>query len=148
MKLINHPGIGLISSLNKTVTPFFNRILRTFSDRTLNESLSKSINASHPAPSKCKLPESSSAIIPFKLNSTSQSARLRWSWMSLEFRCHLNKSLNPPLSVDGRMFVFLVRGNGLERAVQIVSGSKELRTNNLHILNRCDKLFAWDRRNS
>ena len=27
-------------------------------------------------------------------------------------------------------------------------GAKELRTNNLHILNRCDKLFAWDRRNS
>jgi hypothetical protein len=26
--------------------------------------------------------------------------------------------------------------------------AKELRTNNLYILDRCDKLFAWDRRNS
>ena len=124
MKLLNHSRIGLISSLNKTVTPFFKRIVRAFFEKTFSESLSKSINASHPSPSKCKLQEPSSAIITFKLNSTSQSARSRWSWMSLEFRCHLNKSLNPPLSVDGRMFVFLVRGNGLERPVQIVSGSK------------------------
>src|ERR1019366_3313751 len=27
-------------------------------------------------------------------------------------------------------------------------GGKVLRTNNLYILDKCDKLFAWDRRNS
>src|ERR1035441_1265206 len=36
----------------------------------------------------------------------------------------------------------------IKAARAIDSAYKVLRTNNLYILDKCDKLFAWDRRNS
>jgi hypothetical protein len=68
---------------------------------------------------------------------------------AVEVRSLTNKT-GKSVERAGRLRLQKVRSASGEEIKLFLSSNvaKELRTNNLHILNRCDKLFAWDRRNS